>query len=100
MIIPLGLSLPELCLVLFPLLLWYRTRIEPSFVRDDDLAAFLSSDDTCITPGEIIHVPESIERKTEREYWHGKDIYNHPAYHFPFASNYKNNALKTIDCPQ
>ena len=53
----------------------------------DDLAAFLSSDNTRITPGEVIHVPESIERKTEREYRHGKDIYNHPAYHFPFASN-------------
>lgn len=53
---------------------------------------------TSLTPREIIHLPERVQGKEERERGDGKDVEQHPANHVPFAAHDEDEGLQTINC--
>ncbi|KAI6770920.1 hypothetical protein HG531_009775 [Fusarium graminearum] len=93
----LGLGLPKLGLVLLPLLARDRVGVELAFVGNDDLLARLTSNNTSITPVEIVHVPERVKRQTEGEDGNGSNIHDHPTNHLPLAAQDEDNGLQTVD---
>ena len=88
---------PEFGRVLFPALAGDGLGIELAFVADDKFLALITSDDTGISPGEIIHVPEGVERQGEGEDGCGDDVDDHPPDHFPFPSDDEDDGLETVD---
>lgn len=92
-----GLCFPEFGLVFFPFLLGNGVWVKFAFVGDDDLAAAFACDDTGVSPGEVIHVPEGVEREGEGEDGDGDDVDNHPADHFPLAAEDEDECLETVD---
>ena len=51
----------------------------------NQLFALLTHDHTCLTPREVIHTPERVERERKGEYWNGKYVEDHPSNHVPLA---------------
>lgn len=60
---------------------------------NDKFLSLLPKNDTGGTPREVIHFPERIKRKEERESRNGKDIEKHPANHVPFSAEDKDESL-------
>lgn len=63
----------------------------------NELLPFLTENNTCCTPGEIVHAPKGVERQEEGECWNGKDVEDHPPDHVPLASKYKDQRLQAIN---
>src|SRR5262249_1311316 len=61
----LSMLVRELGLVLFPSLLWDAGWVELAFVADNDLLSLFARDNARVAPGEVVHMPEGIQRKTE-----------------------------------
>lgn len=74
--------------------------VEFSFVGDDNFAAAVTGDHACVTPGEIIHVPEGIQRESEGEDRDRNQVDDHPSEHFPLSAHDENEGLKTVDGTQ
>jgi hypothetical protein len=64
---------------------------------NDELLAFLTQHHTRLTPGEVVHFPEGIEREEEGKGGDSQNIEDHPANHVPLASEDENQCLKTVD---
>lgn len=64
---------------------------------NDDFLARLSQDETSSTPREIVHLPERVQWKEEREGWDGKDVEDHPPDHVPLSAKNEHPRLKTVD---
>ena len=64
---------------------------------DDHFLPRLSEHDTGLTPGEIVHLPERVERKREREYGDGEDVEEHPPDHVPLAAEDEDEGLDSVD---
>ena len=52
---------------------------------------------TRLTPREVVHPPEGVERQEEREDRNGEDVEDHPANHIPLAAENEHERLKTVD---
>ena len=64
---------------------------------NDHLLARLSHDQTRLTPREVVHAPEGVERKVERERGNGQDVEDHPTDHVPLATKQEHEGLQTVD---
>lgn len=64
---------------------------------NDQLLSTLSNDDSSVSPREIVHRPERVEREVEGEDGDGEDIEHHPADHVPLPSEEEDHDLKTVD---
>lgn len=64
---------------------------------DDDLLSRLANNDSSVSPREIVHGPEGVEREVEREVGDGKDVEYHPSDHVPFSSEEEDQSLETVD---
>lgn len=64
---------------------------------NNQLLACLSHDYTSLTPGEIVHTPEGVQRQEERESGDSDDVENHPSDHVPLASEDEDHGLDTVD---
>ena len=64
---------------------------------DNHLLTGLSQDDTSLTPGEVVHAPERVERQEEREDGNGEDVEDHPTDHVPLATKDEDQRLQTVD---
>lgn len=53
----------------------------------------LAKDKTSLTPREIVHPPERIERQPEGEGRDGENIEDHPSNHIPLPSQNKDEGL-------
>jgi hypothetical protein len=62
----------------------------------DYLLSSLSEHDTRRTPREVVHAPEGVDRKHEREDGNGENVKHHPSDHVPLASKDEHESLKTI----
>ncbi|KAL0769411.1 hypothetical protein CaCOL14_008719 [Colletotrichum acutatum] len=91
------LGVPEFGLVLLPLLLGDDRGVELALVGNDNLLARLAGNDTRVTPVEVVHVPEGVQRQGETEDGNGQDVQNHPANHLPLAANDKDDGLQTVN---
>ena len=60
---------------------------------DNELLAFLAEDYTSSTPGEVVHLPEGVQWKHEREHRNGKDVEHHPTNHVPLAAHDEDESL-------
>ena len=56
----------------------------------------LSQDDTSLTPREVVHAPEGVQGKEEREHRDGQDVEHHPADHVPLATHDEDQGLNTV----
>ena len=70
---------------------------QSSTYMDNHLLTGLSQDNTSLTPGEVVHTPERVERQEEREDGNGKDVENHPTNHVPLATKHEHKRLETVD---
>lgn len=84
-------------LVFFPLLARDRPWIELALVGHDDLLSLLARHHTSVAPGEVVHVPEGVQRETAGKDWRGHDIDEHPPDHLPLAAEDEDYGLKTVD---
>jgi hypothetical protein len=64
---------------------------------NNQLFALFSKDDTGGTPGEIVHLPEGIEREEERECRDSQNVEEHPANHIPFATEDEDQGLEAVN---
>jgi len=70
-----GLDLPQLLLVIGPLLLWDRFWIKRfasiQICIDGLLPSLLAHNQTGVTPGEVIEMPEGIQGQVKRKHGNG-----------------------------
>ena len=66
-----------------------------TYVNNHLLAGF-TQDDTRLTPREVVHPPERVERKEEREGGDSQDVEDHPADHVPLAAQDEHERLQTV----
>lgn len=64
---------------------------------NDHLLSRFSKNNTSLTPGEIIHPPERIERQEEGEGGDSNDVEQHPSNHVPLAPHDEDESLQAID---
>ena len=64
------------------------------------LFASLTQYYTSLTPREVIHAPERVQRQKEGEDGNGQDVEKHPAHHVPFAPHDEYNSLQAVNGPQ
>jgi hypothetical protein len=50
-----------------------------------------------LTPGEVVHPPEGIDREEEGKGRNGQNVEDHPANHVPLTSEDENQCLKAVD---
>jgi hypothetical protein len=53
---------------------------------DDHLLPSLTHDNTCLTPREVVHPPERVQREKERECGYCDNVKDHPANHVPLTT--------------
>ena len=63
---------------------------------DNHLLTGLTHDNTCLTPGEIIHPPERVQREEERERGNCNDVEDHPTDHIPLATQNEDEGLESV----
>ena len=68
-----------------------------ALIVHDKLLAGLSQHHTRLTPTEVVHAPEGVEREEEREGRNGENVEQHPANHIPLPTHDKHECLNTID---
>ena len=64
---------------------------------NNHLLAGFSQNDTSRTPREVVHLPERVQGKEEREHRNSQDVEEHPPNHVPLAPQYKDQCLKTVN---
>lgn len=64
---------------------------------NNELLALLADDDTCVTPREVVHLPERVEREVEGEDRDGEEVEDHPADHVPFSAEEEDEHLESVD---
>ena len=64
---------------------------------NDHLFSSFTQHDASLTPREVIHPPERIEREEERERGDSDDVEDHPTDHIPFPPHDKHQRLQPID---
>lgn len=64
---------------------------------NDQLLSTLSNDDSSVSPREVVHRPERVEREVEGEDGNGQDVEDHPPDHVPLASEEEDEDLETVD---
>jgi len=65
---------------------------------DDQLLSTLSNDHSSVSPREVVHRPERVEREVEGEDGDGEDVEEHPSDHVPLPSEEEDHDLETVDC--
>jgi hypothetical protein len=64
---------------------------------NNHLLSRFSQDNTRLTPWEIVHLPEGIQRQEEGERRDSEDVKDHPSNHVPFAPHNEDQCLHTIN---
>ena len=64
---------------------------------NNHLLTRLSQNDTRLTPREVVHAPEGVQGKEEREDRDGQDVEDHPSNHVPLAAQNEYKRLQTVD---
>src|SRR4051812_6456807 len=83
--------------IVIPRLKRNNAGVKLALVVDDHLLPRLSEHDTRLTPREVVHLPERVEREVEREDGDGKDVEEHPADHVPLAPQNEYKHLDGVD---
>jgi hypothetical protein len=65
--------------------------------EDHFLLSRLLEHDASLTSGEIIHLPERVEREHERKYGDGEDVEEHPTVHVLFAVEDADECPDSVD---
>ena len=87
--------------VIVPALQGDTARIE-SFVFEsyDFLFSFFADNDTGVSPGEVVLVPERVNWEDEGVNGEGENVDDHPAYVLPLPFDDENQGLQAIDSSQ
>lgn len=64
---------------------------------NNHLLARLSKHDTSLTPREVVHLPERVQRQHKREDGDSEDIEEHPPDHVPLATQNEDQGLNSVD---
>lgn len=83
--------------IIIPTLERDASRIEAFVVNcHHAFVSFLADNDTSIPPGEVVLVPEGVERQDKTVNWIGADVNNHPSNMLPLPLDYKDDRLQAI----
>lgn len=63
----------------------------------DEFLPLLTQHHTSLTPREVVHLPERVQRQPERERRNREDVEDHPSDHVPLASEYEDEGLEAVD---